>query len=89
MAIDPIVGAFEPNVAISLVAPARERRLRNLNLRVLVKIIGHRDHLDGLLIPVHFAEQEVEPIRTFEPPVAIQLRVIGRQDNRRAIHIAG
>ena len=49
-----------------------------------------RDRLDGLLVVVHLAEQEVDPVRPLEPPVAEQLGVVGGDDERRpAVHDAG
>ena len=90
MAINPVVGAFQPDFAVALVAPARQRRLGHLNARMTIEILRHGDGFDGLLIVVHFAEQEVDPVRPFEPPVAEQFGVVRRDDQRGpAVHRAG
>ena len=56
---------------------------------MLVEILRHRDRLDRLLVVVHLAQQEVDPVRPLEPPVAEQLGVVGRDDQRRPVHRAG
>ena len=88
VAVDPVVGALQPDLAVALVAPARHGRLRHLDLRVPVEVLRHRDRLDGLLVVVHLAQQEVDPVRPLEPPVAEQLGVVGRDDQRRPASIA-
>ena len=55
-----------------------------------VEVLRHRDRLDRLLVAVHLAQQEVDPVRPLEPPVAEQLGVVGGDDQRRpAVHRAG
>ena len=40
------VGAFEPDLAIALVAPARTGWLGHLDVRVAVQVLGHRDRVE-------------------------------------------
>ena len=55
-----------------------------------VQVFRNRDGLDRLLVVVHLAQQEVDPVRPLEPPVAEQLGVVGGHDQRRpAVHGAG
>src|SRR6059036_639983 len=48
-----------------------------------------RDQRKSLLVVVGFASEEVEPLRSFIPPMSEQLGVVGRQDERRTVHDGG
>ncbi len=50
-----------------------------------VQIFAGRDQLDRLLVVESHAREEVEELRPFIPPMAEQLGVIRRDDERRTI----
>ena len=57
---------------------------------MLCQIFRNRNGLYRLLIVVHLAQQEVDPVRSLEPPVAEQFGIVGSDDQRRpAVHRAG
>src|ERR1017187_3793520 len=86
--IDPGIGTFEPDLPVTLVAPAGGARLRDLLGREPAQILGRRGELEYVLVERDLAHEKVDEVGAFEPPVAVQLRVVWGDDQRRAFHDA-
>jgi len=52
---------------------------------MLFHVLRDGDHLHGVLIVVSLAEEIIEELRAFVPPVAKEFCIIGSQDQRRPI----
>src|ERR1017187_10944654 len=74
--IDPGIGTFEPDLPVTLVAPAGGARLRDLLGREPAQILGRRGELEYVLVERDLAHEKVDEVGAFEPPVAVQLRVV-------------
>ena len=85
--VDPGVAAVAPVVGVALLAPRRQRRRRHLVGRVLAQVAARRDRRDGALVVLELAEEELEEHRPLVPPVPEELRVVGRDDDRPAVHV--
>jgi hypothetical protein len=53
-----------------------------------LQVVGQVGHFVGALVKPALAEQVVEEPGAFVPPVAKQLGIVGRHDDRRALHQA-
>ena len=53
------------------------------------EILLGRDEFKNLLVVVSLAHEEIEELGSFIPPMPEQLRVVRREDERRAIEDAG
>src|ERR1017187_2541957 len=86
--IDPRVGTFEPDFPVTLVAPTGGGRLGDLLGWELAQILGRRGELEYVLVERDFAGEKINGVGAFEPPVAVQLRVVRRDDERRSLRDA-
>jgi hypothetical protein len=53
------------------------------------QIFFRRDQLENLLVATRFAHKGIEKFRAFVPPMAEQLGVVRRDDERRSVEDAG
>lgn len=89
VAVDPIVAAFEPDFAVALMTPGGERGIGDLVAGEAFEVLAGGDQVEGGLIVVAFAEEVIEELRSFVPPVSVEFGVIGGDNQGRAIHESG
>src|SRR5262245_36776841 len=86
--VDPVVRSVQPDLVIASLAPARRSwKARRYGRRVREDVPG-RGERDGVLVVRELADEEIEPLRALEPPVAEQLGVVRRDEARHPARIA-
>lgn len=83
--VHPSVAFVEPDFVVAFRAPRRRRELLRLERRARVEIIAGGDARDLGAVFVQLSKNEVEKLDPFVPPMAEQLCVVGRDDERRAM----
>ncbi len=87
--INPFVLFVQPRAPVTFLAPARRAGRGDLIGRMAVQIFARRDERKDLLVVKSFAREVIQKLRPFIPPMAEQFRVVGRDDDRRAVQEAG
>src|SRR6516165_4804885 len=83
MPVDPVVRFVEPRASITLLSPRTHRRRGNLLLRVFAEKLWRGDEADRAFRAL--PQNGLEKIRALKPPVAEQLRIVGRGGDRGAV----
>src|SRR5258708_30919458 len=86
VAINPVILTVQPHIVKTVVAPARHRGRSNLISRELFEVLRQGDELNGPLFQGNLADEVVEPTRALKPPMAEQFSVVGRDNQRPAVH---
>src|SRR5712692_1829031 len=86
VAIDPVVLAGEPHLMIAFIAPTRRRRSSKLVGRESFQILRRGNETKHLLVIRDLTDEKVEPLRSLEPPVTEELRVVRCNDQWWTIH---
>ena len=79
--MDPLVGFVEPDAPIPFLAPARGAGRGDLVGRVLFQIFRGGDERDVLLLLAQFANEEIDELGAFIPPMAEELGIVRRDDD--------
>src|SRR5260221_13257162 len=89
MGIDPTVTLVEPYFPKATVTPTRRTRRNDLKRVMFLKIIAGGNQLEGGLVVDGFANEEIQELRSFIPPVAKELSIKGRDNDRFDVGNAG
>src|ERR1043166_10101113 len=74
MPINPFRCFIQPNAPVAFFTPTRRRRFGELVGGMAAQILRRRYERERLLVVVGFANEEIQKLRPFVPPMSKQLR---------------